>query len=62
MAHSRFNRKVAPTGNLFTTSPRPPRRAPLESPQEATRIAEMAVTVAGGCFLTGLSQPAESQD
>jgi len=31
-------------------------------PQEATRTAEMEVTVAVGCFLSGLSQPAESQE
>ena len=30
--------------------------------QEATRTAEIGVTVAVGCFLSGRSQPAESQE
>ena len=37
------------------------RRVYAGSPQEATRTAEIGVTVAVGCFLRGLSQPAESQ-
>lgn len=44
--------RVRPTMN--------PRESNESPSQEATRIAEIEVTVAIGCFLRGVSQPAES--